>query len=401
MLGKYKINTQTLPSLSILLLIGLAIIGYVLFSSSNNSSSSANTSELVIANSGSGLIYLTDKSGKQLSKATFPKFSRLNYQAVAPNGGILASMISNTNQESFIFTKSNTIKTYSDEAAKVLGSSASVQSSHQIFFVDERSTVVLTCLNPDTDCLLQRFNTSTGATTKILDTGVKQTNQYIPSVYLVGYAPVQHLAYVRVLNAKNKLGNLNSGIYGVNINNSKVVSSHDMSLLVGLTTSLSPDGNRIAYTAYDNKGNITVSVLNLSSNTTQKIQWSKGQLLTGQGALKWSPDSTKILTQTVNVVLPTGVTLGDRVSNPLVIAYIDLAKNNSIHVIQQIKNSTQQTIYSLGWLDNSQIAYQIKKSTKINGLAGTTNQTLKQNINGDPASSLQVPAGDLLQPVLY
>jgi len=400
MLGRHKLNAQAKLSIAVLVLIGLAIVGYALFGSSGKSGHNY-TSELVYADYNEGNISLADKTGKQTSKSNLPEFNLLNYQAIAPNGGVLVNLNGGMDNESFIFTHNNTQKTFTGDSAKLLSSAVLVQDSHQMFFKDENTVLFTACADSSASCSLHSFNVSNSTNSKLLDTGVKQASQHTPSVYLVGYAPTQHLAYVRVVNSANKFGSSTNAIYEIDINNSKVTRNFNMPPSASSTATLSPDGNKLAYITYDTKGNSTVNVLDLSNASVQKVSWNKGPLSTDPGALKWSPDSSKILTQNINIVKPSDVAANDKTQAPVVIAYIDLTSNNAIHTIQQINDPSQEAIGSLGWLDNSQIVYQMKKSTKVNGLAGTTNQTVKQKVSGGAATTLQTPSGDLTQVALY
>jgi len=395
MLGKYKFNAQSLLSLSVLAIIAVVIVGYVLFSGGSSSSKHNYTSQLIYADTNSGQVYLTDSSGKTLSKAAIPKYSYPSSQALASNGGLLASTGTGSNSESFVFTRLNTIKTYSGDQAKLLSSAPLMQTSHQIFFTDDKSVILLSCVDQGTDCQLQKLNLATDKSSEVLDTGTKQPIKYIPNIYLVGYNSSKQLAYIRVINSKNKLGSSTNAVYEVDTAHAKVTRNFDLPVEATYTTTLSPDGSKIAYTSTDKNNKKIINVLNLDKKSHLQTNWDKGLLATGPGTLNWSPDSTKILLHSINI------TTADKTPQPVVVAYVDVGDNLSVHAVTQLTDPTHQSVFSLGWLDNQHIVYQVKKSATPNSLLNATNQTLTQAISGDSASPLKVPAGDLLQPTFY
>ena len=395
MLGKYKFNAQSLLSLSVLAIIAIVVVGYVLFSSGSSSSKHNYTSQLIYADANSGQIYLTDSSGKTLSKAATPKYSYPGFQALASNGGLLASIGAGSNSESFVFTRLNTIKNYSGDSAKLLRTAPLIQTSHQIFFIDDKSVIFLSCVDANTDCQLQKLNLSTEKSAKLLDTGAKQSIKFIPNVYLVGYNSSKNLAYIRVINSKSKLGGSTNAIYELDVAHAKVTRNFDLPVEATYTTTLSPDGSKIAYTSTDKNNKKLINVLSLDKKSYLQTNWDKGLLATGPSTLSWSPDSTKILLHSINI------TAGDKTPQPVIVAYVDVSDSLSVHTIVQLSDPTHQSVFSLGWLDNQHIVYQVKKSATPNSLLNVTNQTLTQAISGGPTSPLKVPAGDLLQPTFY
>jgi DNA-binding beta-propeller fold protein YncE len=399
MLGKYKFNAQALLSLSVLGLILVVVVGYILFAPSNNSSKHNYQTELTFADSTKGKVYLTNAAGKILSKAVYPKYSYLNFQAVAPNGGVLASIGTGSGNESLIFTRDNAIKTYSGASAKLISSAPLLQTSHQIFFTDEKSIIFLACTDSDVTCWLQKMDLSTEKATKLLDTGVKQTNKYVPAAYLAGYNSAKQLAYVRLANIKSKLGSSTNAIYEIDIAHSKVTRSFDMPMSAIYASALSPDGKYIAFTTSDTNNKAIINILSLEKKSVQKIAWDKGVLFTGTGALNWSADSTKLLVRSFNVNVSSDASSA-KAQTPIVIAYVDVSKDLKLHTIGQVSDPAHQTVSSLGWLSNDQIVYQIKKSATGN-IANAVNQTVKQDTKGGTATPLLVPAGDLLQPIFY
>ncbi|MBX4199625.1 hypothetical protein KW789_01905 [Candidatus Saccharibacteria bacterium] len=399
MFGNNKLNLQTKVTLAVVLLIILAAAGYALFVHNNKTTSHDFVSELVYADPVKGQLYITDKDGKQLSKTAYPKFTSLAYQAVAPNGGVLVSLHSGTDKESFIFTRNNAAKSFPAGATNQLRLASHLQTSHQIFFEDEKNILLVSCADSKTSCVLNRLDLSNDKITKIIDTGAKQANASFPTAYLVGYSSSVHTAYLRIVGADNKLGKATSAVYKIDTYSSKVTGKVDFPAATSPALALSPDSNKLAYISVESGNKATINILDLEKNKTQKIQWDKGLISTLPGALKWSPDSKRLLVQTISIGVSIPGASGK--SLPLVVAYIDISKDGSVNVLQEINDPSHQTLSNLGWLDNDTVVYQLKSTSKAYDFSGASNQTLKLDIGSKSSNPLKVPAGDLLQAINY
>lgn len=398
MLGKYKLSGQSLTSIIIIILVVIGVVVYaVTHSNSHNGAPFTKNSELVFANSAQGQLYITDENGAQLSKTSFTPAGYLSVQAIAPAGGVLASLNTTTPQESFIFARSGTTKTFTGDAAAQLSSSVLAGSSHQFYFTGDSSMLLVSCPDANTDCSLNTLDLSSGDHSKLLDTGIKQTNKTFPVVYLVGYSPSQHSAYLRV-SGKNKLGSSINGVYQVDINSKKVVRTIDLTALGNDTAVLSPDASKLAYTSVGAKNTTVINVLDIKSNKTQKIPWNQGLLSSQPGTLMWSPDSSKILFQTVNVVIPVSA---GQTPPSVKLAYIDLSNNNSVTVLQEVKDPSHETIVGLGWVDKDSVVYQTQTAKTAYDFTNSTKTTLKQNITTKDTTTLKTPAGDLVRAAYY
>ena len=214
----------------------------------------------------------------------------------------------------------------------------------------------------------------------------------------MGYLPSSHTAYIRVAGAANKLGKATSAIYKIDTNSDKVSGSVNFPLAAGTVFALSPDGNKLAYITTSSINKAAINVLDIKKNKTQTVQWDKGPLPTSSGSMAWSPDSKKLLVQTINLAPPTA----NQTPEPSVIAYIDVSKKDGpVNVIQEISDPAHQAVLSLGWLDNSTVVYQLKKSSKAYSFVEASSQTLRQDIGSKSSSPEQVPSGDLLQVINY
>lgn len=401
MFGNYKLNVQAKLTLAVVLLIILAAAGYELLVHTSNTANNNFVTELIYADSSKGELYISDKDGKQLSKTSFPKFTSLTYQATAPNGGVLASLYTGTDKESFIFTRNNAAKTFPAGATNQLRSAVRLQASHQMFFEDEKNLLFVSCPDAKTNCSLNRVDLSNDSVSKIVDTGVKQANSSLPVVYLLGYSSSSHTAYLRVVGQKNKLGDTASAIYKIDAYSSKVTGKFDFPAATSPVLSLAPDASKLAYTTVESMTKSTINILDLKKNQTQQVKWTKGPLSTAPGSMAWSPDSKKLLLQTISMGSPTASSAATGVSLPIVIAYVDVSGDGSINVIQEINDPAHQQVFSLGWLDNDTAVYQLKKTSKNYNFSNASSQTFKLDVGSKSSNSLKVPSGDLLETVNY
>ncbi|HVO86603.1 MAG TPA: hypothetical protein VMT23_02625 [Candidatus Binatia bacterium] len=399
MMEKYKLTPQSLTTIVIIVLVIIGVvIGAVLVN--NNNQNSPNTQpHLLFGDSTKGQLYTTDAAGTQQAKFAYPKNSYPYFQASAPGGSLLLSVNTNTPSESFIFVQSGAQQSLPAASVSQLHASVTVNQSHQLYFVDSTTVLMVTCPDANTSCSLDKLNLVNGKMTKLLDTGVKQASSFFPQVYLVGYSASSNSAYLRV-TAANKLGKSASAIYQVSLKTTKVVKTINVPVIAGYAISLSADQSKLAYQTIDVKDKTTIHISDLKANTSQIVDFSLGNLINSPEALKWSPDNKKLLVQTVSISVPASAGQS-AVLKPLITAYIDTGNGNSVNDLQQIKNPARQTLVYQGWTDNDTIVYQNKQASSDYDFVNGTNQTFKENVTKLQVSNLSVPPGNLLQVTNY
>jgi hypothetical protein len=380
---KYKLSSHTRITLAILLLllVGIPLYAYYV----HTGPAGSQTLKMIFSSFDKGEIYITDSAGKQVAKTTYPKYTRLNFQAASPDGNILVSTGANTAGETFMVLQNSTLKKLSAETVKKLHESTLVGLSHHLYFADESTVLMVVCPAP-AECTLDSLNLGSGEQKTIIKTGLQQATALFPQAFLVGYSENQ--AYLR-LNGTNKLGK-SSAVYKIDTTQKKVVSSSIVPASVGYSLSLSPDHTKIAYPMVDAKNKTVVHILDLASGKEQKIDWNLGTMPNTE-ALKWSPDSKKILGQTQSFVLPPG---SKEAAQPIKTGYIDLDKQ-AVVALQQIADSLYATLVYQDWLDNGTVVYQAQKSSKPGDFTKPTWQTATQDISSKKISDLRAPAGDL------
>lgn len=397
-LGKYKLSGQAIATIIVLIVIIVGVVVYAVTHSDNNKQAEfTQNGELLMADAAKGQVYLANKDGGQLSKAAYTAYSYLTFQAAAPGGGVLAALNAGTPQESFIFTRAGTAQAFSGDIAKQLGTSVIVGLSHQFFFTGDSAIAMVSCPDADTDCSLESMNLSGGTVNKIVDIGVKQTQASFPPAYLVGYSPADHSVFLKVTGS-NKLGSSVGGVYQVDINSKKVIHTYDLPALGNNTAALSPDGKQLAYTTLSTNNDSNINVLDLSSGRTRKIQWKQGLLSSQPGTLQWSPDGTKLLVQTANIVIAASA---GQTPQPVEVADIDLSNNNTINVLQQIKDPRLETIEGLGWVDQSTVVYQTETTKTSGDFTNPTRQTVRQDVGSKQTTTLKAPAAKLIKAFYY
>lgn len=388
-----KIHGRTVVSIAILLALAIIIPIYVAHYHPATKAQVSTTTELVFADANKGEIYIADASGRQVSKAPYPKYSYLSFQAVAPNGAILAAINSGSPDENFIYTRENASQIYSGNEITALHATPILGTSHQVFLTDSKTVLFEACQNGGS-CKLEKQDLSNGKMTQVMDLGVKLANPAWPPAYLLGFNRTDDTAYIRVMGAKTKLGPSQDAVYRVDIGGSKVIDSFDIPSQADLAATVSPDGSKLAYVTLDAKRNQTINILDFNTKQTQKLAWSYGPLANEPAALAWSAGSDKLLVESINLAGPNSQ------STSTVLACINIA-SKKLTVLKSISDPTSEQIADFGWLDNSVAVYQIMKTDHPRDFTNASAQTFRQTIGSNTPALINVPGGSLLQAATY
>jgi len=374
--------------------VALIIAVGIFLATRNNSSTGSGAAHLVLDSPDKNAAIVTDASGKQIYKLSYPQFSYLNYEASSPRGELLLSLGITTDGEGFVFSASSKAQTLPGDTTKDLHSAIVLDSSHHIFFSDEDNVVYITCPEAST-CKLVSLNLRSAKLQIVADTGVKSSGTQLPSVYPLGLSPDHKTVYLRTLVA-NKLGSDAAAVYGVSLKG-KVTGDWILSRNADYTPSLSPDAKQVVYKTGDSHSGITLTNLNLGSKQAFQAKWTGGEIADSTAALVWSPDSKKVLVSGSNSLLPRPAfdTAFDTT-----IGYLD-TPSSQVFSIQTIKDSAHNRLGSLGWLDNSNVAYELDSSTRTYDFTTPSTQTLKLNIKSQSPTKLSSAKGSLKQIIFY
>ena len=382
---KYGLDKYIWVSVVIMAAVLIGIGLYAWHTDQGTSANSNTQAQLIFADSAKGQVYITNDSSQQLSSYSFVKNSYLGFEANDASGDVLFSLNANTPGESFMLLKSGSLKSLPTEVVQRLRLSVTVGASANLYLADSNTALTVACTDPNSTCVLESVNLTSGEATPIVDSGVAQTDPNSPQVFLVGYSAGARSAYLRVIGA-NKLGNSTSAVYRIDINSKQVTGSYSVPQSAGYAIAVSPDNAKLAY--HTPGQSTTVHVLNMSDGQDQNVTINSSSLANLAGAIRWSPDSQKLLVQTQ----------GKTSASPTQSVFISLSKK-SVTTLQQIDNSSLGIIYYQDWLDNANVIYQTITTGVAYNYANTNSNTLtfQQNVFNKMTANFNSPGGNLLQ----
>ena len=380
-------------TISLLVIAMLVAVGVIAFALWNNlaPAPSVKSAHPFYADSTKNVMTLTDSAAKVTSTIPYPPNAYVNYEAVAPDGGTLLSLSITTSSGGFIFIKNGKAQTLSDEAIKILRSAIVLDSSHRVSFTGDNTVVLVIC---GSTCKLVNLNLLTGKTVDIVDSGVAPSNVLAP-VYPLGISTDAKSVYLRVIGA-NKLGKENGALYKVDLNSHNILRVVPMSQDVGYTLSLSPNKSKLIYKLGGNGSPVSLHVMDVASGEKTTANWDKGDIADQPSAFHWSPDSSKILFQTINIILPPDVSATS--AKPIVTAYLDVPKM-TVTELQSFNDPSHHNIPYQAWLNISQVIYELDTSSKSYDFTKPDIKVYSQDISSKKTTNL--PGLGRLTQVVY
>lgn len=377
----------------IIIVIIIIILGLLLAGPIKKKTVAPEQAHLLLDNTAKSQLVMADTSGKQLYSLSYPKFSYMHFEAVSPNGEILASRGLSTKDQSYILVVNSKAKDLPTASVEALSSAIVLNSTNQLYFTDENNVVYVDCTKT---CKLMLLNLLSGDSRTIIDTGTRPLIPQLPPVYPLGLSADRQTVYVRTLLG-SKLGRKTAAVYAVGLNG-KVSNSWDLPAEADYTPSLSPDSQKIVYRVDDlNSKSAKISVLDIKTGKTTSAKWSNGEIVDQPGSLAWSPDSQKVVFWGSNSILPHP---DQNATFDINLAYLNIT-DAKITNLSTVKDSAHNQIAYHGWLDSGTVIYEQDSASQANTFSSATPTIYKQNVAGGTATKFDKLPGKLLQSVYY
>lgn len=387
----HRPSRQLIAGLVIVVIVVVASLAAVLLRGTPAKVTAQKAAHPLYVDSAKDKVTITDSTGKSLSQLPYPANAYVNFEAVSPSGGALLSMSITSTEEGYMLIKDGKNIAPSNQAVKALRTAVVLGTTHRVFFTSEDNVVMVVC--GDT-CKLDSLNLISGKSQLITDTGVKPVAGPV-AVYLLGVSGDLKSAYLRV-NAANKLSSDKAAVYQIDLASHKVLHTIPVSVEAGYDLALSPDNQKLAYTTGGYGNPVTLNVINLANNKKTSTKWgTAGTIDDSPWSLQWSPDSSKVLFYSMDIVLPAEAPAA---TQPLALAYLNIAKN-TITDLQTVNDPAFKDIRTAGWLSNSQVIYEQDTATQRYSFDNAAGKVFAQDVTAKQGKTIEAP-GKLIS-VIY
>lgn len=389
----------------VLFLVALAATTAFILARDSSKPSAVTTStktapHLVLFNDATGILTLTDSTGKTAYTSTLPRAAR--FVASSPNGKLLLSSY-DTN------TKITRLTLLGSDGSNLTINSAvdkqitdSFGAYSPIIFLNENEVAFSYCVaiqsSTNNDCKVVRANLSDGSQKTLYQATVPAYATGDSLYYLVGISLDKQTLYLETPVVGASSSPIPIAVESIDINTATAKQLYAAPTDRYINNLLmSPDAKKIIYDTSDLTASTSkIYIVDLASGKEVNISW--GKTMPGNGwPYVWSPDNKKVTfvgNTYVNAAGPGSST------GPLGASYINTT-SNTLTDLQTIDDAAHNTIRDLLWLDDTTLAYGLNTSTKDNDFSNATTAIYQQAISTKKITQMTVSAGRLLSVVWF